>query len=104
MGTGSGDVAAPRLPSKEDWFNPTFRFPESGFSLEQAILRLIEHALAETRGMFPRAAHKLGVSRDYLRYRLGGWKDSGNPESHRRPANWVQIPNRRETENLRHIP
>jgi len=62
--------------SNADWFNPAFRFPETGFSLEQAILRLIDHALAETNGNVSKAARKLGVSRDYLRYRLGGWKDA----------------------------
>jgi hypothetical protein len=75
-GTGPGEVPSSASLTKEDWFNPAFRFPESGFSLEQAILRLIERALAETRGNVSRAARKLGVSRDYLRYRLGGWKDS----------------------------
>ena len=76
-GTRPGEVPASVPLAKDDWFNPAFRFPESGFSLEQAILRLIDHALAETRGNVSRAARKLGVSRDYLRYRLGGWKDSG---------------------------
>jgi len=59
----------------DDWFNSTFRFPESGFSLEDAILRLINHALAQSRGNVSAAGRLLGVSRDYLRYRLGGWKD-----------------------------
>ena len=54
---------------------PGFRFPESGFSLEDAILRLIRQALAQTEGNVSGAARLLGVSRDYLRYRLGGWKD-----------------------------
>ncbi|MBX3731850.1 MAG: sigma-54-dependent Fis family transcriptional regulator [Verrucomicrobiae bacterium] len=67
----SADASAPAA----DWFNVSYRFPESGFSLEEAILRLIEHALAETQGNVSKAARKLGVSRDYLRYRLGGWKD-----------------------------
>jgi DNA-binding NtrC family response regulator len=58
-----------------DWFNAGYQFPETGFSLEEAILRLIELALAQTKGNVSRAARKLGVSRDYLRYRLGGWKD-----------------------------
>lgn len=64
-------------PASDDWFNASFQFPEAGFSLEQAILRLIDLALAQTHGNVSRAARKLGVSRDYLRYRLGGWKDGG---------------------------
>ncbi len=63
----------------DDWFNSSFEFPESGFSLEDAILRLIRHALAQTNGNVSAAARRLGVSRDYLRYRLGGWKDGSKP-------------------------
>jgi DNA-binding NtrC family response regulator len=58
----------------EDWFNPSFRFPESGFSLEDAILRLIRHALAQSDENVSAAARRLGVSRDYLRYRLAPQK------------------------------
>ena len=82
IGTGG---PPPESPSHEnpaassaqagDWFNVAYRFPESGFSLEDAILRLIDHALSQTRGNVSKAARKLGVSRDYLRYRLGGWKE-----------------------------
>jgi DNA-binding NtrC family response regulator len=61
----------------DEWFNSSFRFPADGFSLEEAILRLIRHALAQTHGNVSGAARLLGVSRDYLRYRLGGWKDGG---------------------------
>lgn len=60
-----------------DWFNDQYRFPESGFSLEMAVLRLIQHAMAQTQGNVSAAARLLGVSRDYLRYRLGGWKEGG---------------------------
>jgi DNA-binding NtrC family response regulator len=58
----------------EDWFNPSFRFPESGFSLEDAILHLIRHALAQSDENVSAAARLLGVSRDYLRYRLAPQK------------------------------
>lgn len=60
----------------EDWFNPSFRFPESGFSLEDAILRLIRHALAQSDENVSAAARRLGVSRDYLRYRLAPQKSA----------------------------
>ncbi|MFM7103150.1 MAG: sigma 54-interacting transcriptional regulator, partial [Verrucomicrobiota bacterium] len=69
---GPAGAAAPdRLPAGEpDWFNPAYAFPENGFQLEEAILRLIRHALAQARGNVSAAARLLGVSRDYLRYRL----------------------------------
>lgn len=60
----------------EDWFNPSFRFPESGFSLEDAILRLIRHALSQSDENVSAAARRLGVSRDYLRYRLAPQKSA----------------------------
>jgi len=65
-------------PSDEDgWFNPSFRFPEQGFDLEKAIRRLIDHALEQTGNNVSAAARILGVTRDYLRYRLSGEKSEG---------------------------
>lgn len=55
-----------------DWFNERFVFPPEGFSLESAIMRMIHHALAQTNQNVSAAARLLGVSRDYLRYRLSG--------------------------------
>ncbi len=88
-------AAAPQLSTpasgtsplrSEDWFNPSFRFPESGFSLEDAILHLIRHALAQSDENVSAAARLLGVSRDYLRYRLAPQKPAtdakrGDPDS-----------------------
>ena len=71
--------AAAARSDESDWFKASYRFPESGFSLEEAILRIIRHALAQTGGNVSGAARLLGVSRDYLRYRLGGWKDGDKP-------------------------
>ena len=53
-----------------DWFNERFTFPAEGFSLEEAINRMIRHALKQTESNVSAAARLLGVSRDYLRYRL----------------------------------
>jgi DNA-binding NtrC family response regulator len=61
-----------------DWFNERYVFPPDGFSLEEAIMRLIRHALAQTNQNVSAAARLLGVSRDYLRYRLSG---RASPES-----------------------
>lgn len=58
----------------DDWFNERFEYPESGFSLEAAIDRMIQHALKQTRQNVSAAARLLGVSRDYVRYRLEGKK------------------------------
>jgi DNA-binding NtrC family response regulator len=62
-----------------DWFNESFCFPnEGGFSLDDAINRLINHALRQTHSNVSAAARLLGVSRDYVRYRLAGSKASGS--------------------------
>ncbi len=61
---------------EDAWFNADFRFPEEGFDLEQAIRRLIDRALAQTDNNVSAAARMLGVTRDYLRYRLSGQKPS----------------------------
>ncbi len=53
-----------------EWLNPDFAFPESGFDLEAATLRLIERALDQCRGNVSKAARLLGVSRDFIRYRI----------------------------------
>jgi DNA-binding NtrC family response regulator len=71
----SAPAAAPGsgLPAT-DWFNPAYRFPPSGFSMEEAINRVIQHALAQTEQNVSGAARLLGVTRDYVRYRLEGPK------------------------------
>jgi DNA-binding NtrC family response regulator len=52
------------------WLNPSFTFPPEGFSLEGAIGALIHRALKQTGNNVSAAARLLGVSRDYLRYRV----------------------------------
>jgi DNA-binding NtrC family response regulator len=52
------------------WLNPSFTFPPEGFSLEGAIGALIQRALKQTGNNVSAAARLLGVSRDYLRYRI----------------------------------
>ncbi len=60
--------------NKADWFNEQFTFPEQGFALEEAINRIIRHALKQSGENVSAAARLLGVSRDYIRYRLSGKK------------------------------
>lgn len=72
---------------KRDWFNDAFVFPpEGGFSLEDGINRMIHHALKQTHNNVSAAARLLGVSRDYVRYRLAGQKGGGPPEAMDGPA------------------
>ncbi|MCC6232413.1 MAG: sigma-54-dependent Fis family transcriptional regulator [Verrucomicrobiales bacterium] len=63
---GAGEVTA------GDWFNATYRFPESGFSLDAAVDRLVLRAVDQARGNVSAAARLLGVTRDVVRYRLEG--------------------------------
>jgi DNA-binding NtrC family response regulator len=78
-----GPAAQPRseLPAvgagEPDWFNPAFVFPESGFVLEAAINRLIQHALRQSDDNVSAAARLLGVTRDYVRYRLADRREHG---------------------------
>ena len=60
-GKGAGASAA--------WVSPQFQIPE-GFALEEAIDALIARALAQAEGNVSAAARILGVTRDYVRYRL----------------------------------
>lgn len=66
----AGNSAAGRDPN--DWFNAEYRFPPEGFDLEAAILRLIHVALEQSGHNVSAAARLLGVTRDYVRYRLAG--------------------------------
>lgn len=69
-----------------DWFNAGYVFPPEGFSLEEAIMRLIHHALKQTSQNVSGAARLLGVSRDYLRYRLSGKEGEGEGSSGEGPG------------------
>jgi DNA-binding NtrC family response regulator len=63
-----------------EWLNPNFTFPPEGFSLDDATAALIGRALQQTGNNVSKAARLLGVSRDFLRYRLGGNKNEpGSP-------------------------
>lgn len=68
---GPAIALAPGPGPSDTWWNDGFRFPEQGFDLEAAILHLIRQALEQSGGNVSAAARRLGVSRDYLRYRLG---------------------------------
>jgi DNA-binding NtrC family response regulator len=52
------------------WLNPSFTFPQEGFVLDAAIGAFIQRALRQSGNNVSAAARLLGVSRDYLRYRI----------------------------------
>jgi DNA-binding NtrC family response regulator len=64
-----GGAAAVESGDK-NWLSPSFQIPDSGFVLDTAIDALIRRALAQTEGNVSAAARLLGVTRDYIRYRL----------------------------------
>jgi DNA-binding NtrC family response regulator len=61
---GSGEGAT------QTWVSPQFQLPDTGFSLDEAIDALIRRALDQTSGNVSAAARLLGVTRDYIRYRI----------------------------------
>lgn len=66
-------------PSAGDWRNPAWRLPESGFVLDQAVDELIQEALRETNQNVSAAARRLGVTREFLRYRLNPQNRESGP-------------------------
>lgn len=50
---------------------PAGGLPAEGFSLDRALDEFIAEAMRETNDNVSAAARRLGVSRDFLRYRLG---------------------------------
>ena len=58
------------------WLRSDFVFPESGFSMESAIDELVAHAVKQAGGNVSAAARLLGVSRDVVRYRLKGSRET----------------------------
>jgi DNA-binding NtrC family response regulator len=65
-------------PAPGGWRNPAWRLPESGFSLDATIDDLVAEALRETNNNVSAAARRLGVTREYLRYRLSPEKGDGS--------------------------
>jgi two-component system, NtrC family, response regulator AtoC len=61
-----GAAAAPAAA----WRNPAWRLPESGFALDDVVRDLVVEALRATGNNVSAAARRLGVTREFLRYRL----------------------------------
>ena len=59
------------------WRNPAWRLPNEGFTIDQAIDDLVACALRDTDHNVAAAARRLGVTREFLRYRLKNPKAEG---------------------------
>ncbi|WP_372806935.1 sigma-54-dependent transcriptional regulator [Pontiella sp.] len=70
----SQTTAATLDPS--DWLNPAYDFSKGEFVLEDATNRLVQIALKKADGNASQAARMLGVTRDFIRYRLHGDRKS----------------------------
>ena len=64
----------PPATAPAGWRDPKWRLPEQGFAIESVITDLVEEALRETNHNLSAAARRLGVTREFLRYRLNGEK------------------------------
>ena len=53
----------------KELLNKEFEFPQKGFSLENTIDKIIQHAIDQSEGNVSAAARLLDVPRDYIRYR-----------------------------------
>jgi DNA-binding NtrC family response regulator len=60
------------------WKNPAWRLPEGGFSLDGVVEQLVAEALRETGNNVSAAARRLGVTREFLRYRLASTRQSNS--------------------------
>ena len=67
-------LGEPAASTATGWRNPAWRIPESGFSLDGAMDELIAETLRETGDNVSATARRLGVTREFLRYRLKGGK------------------------------
>jgi DNA-binding NtrC family response regulator len=63
-------LAGSAAPPASSWRNPSWRLPETGFSIDALVNELIAEALRETGDNVSAAARRLGVTREYLRYRV----------------------------------
>ena len=74
-----GRTEADQPQVQGDWLNAGFVFPEEGFGLEDAINRLVQLALKQSDSNVSQAARLLGVTRDFVRYRLYGDRKEKEP-------------------------
>jgi len=73
----AGGLAATAPSGKSPWAAEGWALPEEGFSLDAAIDELIDAALKQTDQNVSAAARRLGVTREFLRYRLKPTQSAG---------------------------
>ena len=69
---GDGGFTNVSTADPADWLNPGYDFTTGKFVLEDAINRLVQIALKKSGENVSQAARMLGVTRDFIRYRLHG--------------------------------
>lgn len=69
-------LGAPPSSAPPSWRNPLWRLPESDFTLDSVVADLVAEALRESNHNVSAAARRLGVTREFLRYRLAENKSS----------------------------
>jgi two-component system, NtrC family, response regulator AtoC len=68
---GQGGLV-PSTKENADWLSAEFKFPADGFILDDAINRMVQLAMKQSGQNISGAARLLGVTRDFIRYRLYG--------------------------------
>jgi DNA-binding NtrC family response regulator len=67
-------LGAPPAPAAMGWRNPIWRIPDEGFSIDSVVSDLVDEVLRDTNHNISATARRLGVTREFLRYRLNGQK------------------------------
>jgi len=67
-------LEGPAVAPAGGWRNPAWRLPQAGFSIDALVNELIAEALRETGNNVSAAARRLGVTREFVRYRLSRQK------------------------------
>ncbi len=70
-------LGEPPSAAPASWRNPQWRVPDAGFSIDSVISDLVGEVLRETNHNISATARRLGVTREFLRYRLNGGKSRG---------------------------
>ena len=75
-------LGEPPAAAAVGWRNPLWRVPDEGFSVDSVVTDLINEVLRETDHNISATARRLGVTREFLRYRLS----SKRPGAQDRPG------------------
>jgi DNA-binding NtrC family response regulator len=67
-------LGTPPPAAATSWRNPIWQVPDDGFTIDSMITDLVNEVLRETGNNISATARRLGVTREFLRYRLNGQK------------------------------